>query len=75
MDVMSITDGETETNGAFCPDKMAAAGVDSISLSTALANKLGPFTALLKDGYGFGAYVRGDNGSVIGFTAPETDEE
>lgn len=75
MDVTSITDGEGEPHGAFCPDKMAAAGVDSITLSTALANKLGPFTALLKDGHGFGAYVRGDDGSVIGFTAPETDDE
>jgi hypothetical protein len=71
MEVRSITDGDGQADGAFCPDKMAKAGVDSLNLSQALAAALGPFAGLLKDGHGFGAYINGDEGSVIGFTAPK----
>ena len=70
MEVRSITDGDGQADGAFCPDKMAGAGVDNLALTQALAAAMGPFAALLKDGHGFGAYVNGDDGSVIGFTAP-----
>lgn len=70
MEVKSITDGYGKADGAFCPDKMAEAGVDVMSLSSALVHALEPFSALLKDGHGFGAYINGDDGSIIGFTAP-----
>lgn len=71
MEVKSITDGNGEEDGAFCPEKMAEAGVDNLWLSEALSAALAPFAGLLKDGHGFGAYVSGDDGTVIGFTAPE----
>jgi hypothetical protein len=71
MEVKSITDGKDDTEGAFCPKKMAAEGVDNYTLCEALNNALAPFAGLLKDGHGFGAYVNGDDGTVIGFSAPE----
>ncbi len=71
MEVKSITDGNGEDDGAFCPEKMANAGVDNLRLARALNSALEPFAGLLKDGHGFGAYVNGNDGKVIGFTAPD----
>lgn len=65
----ALVPGEDDNaEGAFCRERMAQAGVDSMTLSSALANRLGPFAALLKDGMGFAVVDRGngDDVSIIG---------
>ena len=71
MKVVGITQGADQPDGAFCLDKLSAAGIDAVRLSEALAKALGPFVPLLKDGHGFGATLNGESGSVIGFTSPD----
>lgn len=70
MKMTDLTDSTTANAGAFCPAKLAEEGINTLTLITALTDALSPFAGLLKDGHGFGAYVNGEDGSVIGFTAP-----
>lgn len=69
IDLIPGTENEKET--AFCPEKMEAAGIDAVSLSNALTERLGPFAALLADGRGIGVVVRGDDASVVGILADD----
>ncbi|GLP86265.1 hypothetical protein [Tritonibacter mobilis] len=61
-----IPGAEIGNKTAFCPEKMDAAGVDAVSLSKALTERLAPFAALLTDGRGVGLFVRGEDASVVG---------
>jgi hypothetical protein len=69
IDLIPGTGNENKT--AFCPKKMEAAGVDAVSLSNALTERLGPFAALLADGRGIGVIVRGEDASVVGILADD----
>jgi hypothetical protein len=73
MKKISLTDGNG-SDGAFCPQKMAAAGVDNLQLSNILNQSLSPLASLLKDGCGFGLYINGDDGSVVGLKAPDKED-
>jgi len=54
--------------GAFDPDRMARAEVDGAVLSHLLSENLGHFSALLRDGHGFGVIVRDGRATIMGLT-------
>jgi|GEM_PF-2724396 len=64
IDLIPGTDGLQET--AFCPEKMAAAGLDAVTLMRAIQESLAPFAGLLADGKGVALAVNGEDGSIFG---------
>lgn len=66
IDLIPGTDSSKEA--AFCPEKMAAAGVDAVTLMRALNERIAPFAGLLADGKGLAITVNGENGSLVGLT-------
>ena len=62
-----IPAGDSGENAAFCREKMDEAGVDSISLSEAIHQRLGPIASLLRNGKGIALIIKEDgDASVIG---------
>lgn len=73
MKQINIADGADGEMGAFCPEMMRRSGLDNFTICQALAAAMQPFAGLLRDGCGVGVYVDGEDGSIIGFTAPEKE--
>lgn len=67
MKKIAITAGKgTGDEAAFCPERMAAAGVNDADLSQALSKALGMFSGLLRDGCGVAVIASGDGASITG---------
>lgn len=64
IDLIPGSNGSKEA--AFCPEKMAEAGVSPVMLTRALNERLAPFAGLLADGKGLAIAVNGEDGSFFG---------
>ncbi|GGF73349.1 hypothetical protein SAMN05216376_111159 [Mameliella alba] len=71
MKKISLIPGSDQTEpAAFSREKMDEASIDSMKLSSLLAENLGHFATLLEDGAGFAVYVRDGEATVTGIKAP-----
>ena len=66
MKQIALTAGADGDEAAFDPLQIAAAGLDSASLSKLLSRCFTPIASLLKDGCGVGITVRCGQASIFG---------
>lgn len=63
LEIVELTGGE---EGAFCPDKIAHAGLNDLQVLDALQARIAPLAGLLRNDCGFAVVVNGDDGKVVG---------
>lgn len=83
MKITDLTDGHDTTNGAFCPARIAQANTNDADVMRALsavANRLTPLLAMLKDSHGIAFVTRPGEAedemaiSILGVSINEGDE-